>query len=302
MDIDNDSQAGSDNTVSHGKNEYTDNDVIFLDDIKDLPIATNPLRTDKLVSVVCHAGKLQVEINTVVHTIKANDILMSLPNDMVSNTMSSSDFAGTILCLSPKAVTHLFGESNSPYGMLALSKNPIIKASDKSMEMLKMYSHALHAKMEMGQTPFRKQIIYSLIKASLCELMENAKADPPPSPSGLRQSEILFRQFVDLLSGREVKPRTVTWYAEQMCITPKHLSTVCKRVSGKTALCWINQYMAMDIRHLLRDTDKPIKEIANLLKFPNTSFFGTYCKKRFGKTPLEYRKHLRAETNGNGKD
>ena len=44
------------------------------------------------------------------------------------------------------------------------------------------------------------------------------------------------------------------------------------------------------IEHRLRFTDMTIQEIANDLKFPNASFFGTYFKEHTGMTPMEYRK------------
>lgn len=98
-----------------------------------------------------------------------------------------------------------------------------------------------------------------------------------------------------------VKPRTVSWYAEQLYVTPKHLSTVCKQVSGRTAFEWINEYVTIDIRNLLKNTNKPIKEIVDMLRFPNTSFFGSYCRKHFGMPPMEYRNHLRASASNNEK-
>lgn len=55
----------------------------------------------------------------------------------------------------------------------------------------------------------------------------------------------------------------------------------------------INEYVITDIQHLLKNTDKPIKEVVGLLNFPNISFFGTYCRKHFGMSPTEYRKYLR---------
>ncbi|MGN0221392.1 MAG: helix-turn-helix domain-containing protein, partial [Prevotella sp.] len=59
---------------------------------------------------------------------------------------------------------------------------------------------------------------------------------------------------------------------------------------------WINEYMMKDIRHLLKDTDKSVKEIAETLDFPNISFFGKYCRRCFGCSPRELRRRLRLPT------
>ncbi len=90
-----------------------------------------------------------------------------------------------------------------------------------------------------------------------------------------------------------VKPRSVTFYANQLCVTPKYLSTVCKQISGRTAFDWINEYVQTDIRHLLKFSQMPIKEIAEALQFPNVSFFGKYCRMRLGQSPTALRRQLR---------
>lgn len=64
---------------------------------------------------------------------------------------------------------------------------------------------------------------------------------------------------------------------------------VCKQHSGKTALQWIEEYTLADIDYYLRSTDRSIKEVANILGFPNASFFGKFVKEHFGISPMSYR-------------
>lgn len=40
---------------------------------------------------------------------------------------------------------------------------------------------------------------------------------------------------------------------------------------------------------LITTTDKSIKEIADMLNFPNASAFGTFFKKQVGMSPVNYR-------------
>ena len=79
-------------------------------------------------------------------------------------------------------------------------------------------------------------------------------------------------------------------YADELCITPKYLSVVCKNNSGKTASEWITEHLLEDIRYYLRQTDMSIKEVSHQLGFPNTSFFGKYVKEHFGMTPIQFRR------------
>ena len=78
-------------------------------------------------------------------------------------------------------------------------------------------------------------------------------------------------------------------YASELCISPKYLTVVCKRNSGKTANEWITEQVLEDIRYCLKQTDLNIKQICARLGFPNSSFFGKYVKDHFGMTPMQFR-------------
>jgi len=96
-------------------------------------------------------------------------------------------------------------------------------------------------------------------------------------------------------SKSEPKKRSVSYYAERLYITPKYMSTTVKKISGKTALEWINEYVIEDIKRQLAFSSKSIKEIADYLMFPSISFFGKYVKKHLGVSPKEFRRQLGKE-------
>ena len=54
----------------------------------------------------------------------------------------------------------------------------------------------------------------------------------------------------------------------------------------------IHRCIIDDVRLLLHDPDKSVKEISNELGFPNLSFFGKYVKRMLGMSPKAYRKSL----------
>lgn len=58
------------------------------------------------------------------------------------------------------------------------------------------------------------------------------------------------------------------------------------------ALEVINRCIIDDVRRLLHNPDKSVKEISNELGFPNLSFFGKYVKRMLGMSPKAYRKSL----------
>ena len=86
------------------------------------------------------------------------------------------------------------------------------------------------------------------------------------------------------------KSESVSYYADKMFLTAKHLSTVVKEISGKTAGEWIDSLVVLEAKALLKSSEMSIQEIADELHFANQSFFGKYFKHHTGMSPKEYRR------------
>lgn len=93
-----------------------------------------------------------------------------------------------------------------------------------------------------------------------------------------------------LVGDNDGKMRSVKKYAEDLCITPKYLSFISKSVCGKTALELIHESTVNTIVRYLKHSNLSIKEIADILEFPNLSFFGKFTKNHLGVSPTEYRR------------
>jgi AraC-like DNA-binding protein len=106
----------------------------------------------------------------------------------------------------------------------------------------------------------------------------------------------IFNRFLQMLNNEPHKRQQVAIYADRLNISPKYLSSICKKVSGKNPMRWITESVMDDCYQRLKDTDMSVKEIASELGFPNASFFGQYFREQAGMTPIAYRnKHKNAE-------
>ncbi len=106
------------------------------------------------------------------------------------------------------------------------------------------------------------------------------------------RSKILYERFLDLLFNVRPVKRSVRYYAEQLCVTPKYLSKIVMSYSHRTPSNWIREKMVDEIEHRLRYSDDSIKEIAFLLDFPSLSFMGKYFKSVKGMSPKTFRKTM----------
>lgn len=108
----------------------------------------------------------------------------------------------------------------------------------------------------------------------------------------LSRSEMMTQEFNSLLEEHITRERQISFYASMLCVTPKYLSTIIKKVSGQTANFWINRKLIEVISHQLLHTSKSLKEIAYALNFSNSSSFGKYIKAQTGMSPTDYREQL----------
>jgi YesN/AraC family two-component response regulator len=104
------------------------------------------------------------------------------------------------------------------------------------------------------------------------------------------RADAFFSEFIQLLEKNFRKERRVSWYASQLSITPKYLSEVVKNASKRTPTEWIDDYVILEMRVLLKNSTKNIKELAEELNFPNQSFMGKYFKERVGVSPSTFRR------------
>lgn len=110
----------------------------------------------------------------------------------------------------------------------------------------------------------------------------------------LSNDEALMNNFLKEVRQGYKTERKVIYYAERLCISAGYLSTIIKRVSGKSAAGWIDDFVALEAKALLKSSRLTIQQISDELNFPSQSFFGKYFKRVTGLSPKEYRenKHM----------
>ena len=175
-----------------------------------------------------------------------------------------------------------------------LKENPIFHLPQKSIDVCLVYFDLLKMQLVDKQTDYRKQILKLVARGATMELLNYMDktlvlGDEEVRRLSTNASDYTFEAFMQLLR-EHPHEREVQWYAEELKITPKYLSEICKDRSGKSASQWIAEITISEIKHLLRNTTMPIHQVASVMEFPNASFFCQYTKKHTGLTPNHFRK------------
>lgn len=251
-----------------------------------------PLRIDALIIQLCINGHGRITIDLVDHNLEPGSIVVLQPKNYINLMDVDSDFESHIIACSKSIVDDVLPKLTDLLPLLLHHLSDPVTTLDlsKAKELDRYY---LFLKEVVNQKPslFHKNKMRCLLQAALFELMDIEQSshneDVPMRKS--RKEEIMAR-FILTVREHFRTERQVAFYAKQLCITPKHLSAVVKSISGKTAGEWIENYVTMEAKVLLKTTDLPVQEIAVHLNFPNQSFFGKYFKHITGMSPTEFRR------------
>ena len=256
---------------------YLDEDILIIDNVKVLA-NPDPVRLQMNMIASCQGGHLKMDINGKVVEVSKNDIFVCPPNTMLDILEVSGDFACVAMYVNKVSVIKMTEEEMVFYAKF--TELVRICLDSKSME-------------HSSWNPYRREIVETLLKSALLALCNAFCVEMADKLKANSTTGDLFERFLEMLQQSEQKHRPVEYFAQQLCITPKYLSIICKRHSSKTAIEWITEYTLSDITYYLRSTNKSIKEISGILGFSNTSFFGKYVREHFLMSPLKYRQSLR---------
>ncbi len=252
-------------------------------------IAT-PVRTEALMICICVGGRATVKIDLKEYEIERQTMFPLSHKNYLTILRTSEDFKAVVIMTSLQIFESLLPKLTE---LLPLMINfpavPITVLSDEEYRRLLDYVALLEAKIRMDDSPFKQQKLCSLLQTLNFEMLEIQHSRTNGMSFKKSRKEELMARFILLVSDQFRHHRDVTYYANELCITPKHLSAVVKEITGRPAGEWIDQYVIMEAKVLLRTTDYSIQQVASSLNFANQSFFGKYFKHVTGISPTTYR-------------
>ena len=265
-------------------------DFIFSNHIKKVySLQGEPFIFDGFILGLCLRGKGRLKVDYKEYDLQTGTIMSLLPNHIVKLEKKSEDFEIEILFLS----FDLLIEFPTPKGFNlfdAVRLVPCVQVSEEMVYHLFEYYTFIEKQYIEVDNVYREEIVKTLLYGLILEIsaVYNRDGNTPGDLLPVRQEE-LSDNFFRLLMQHYKEYRTVAFYAGKLCLTPKYLSSAIKRITGKSALAWINEAVVTDAKVLLKTTDYTILQISEELNFANPSFFVQFFKQHTGMTPLKYR-------------
>lgn len=244
---------------------------------------------------LCTAGTIERLVSGQIFTSGAGTLLLLSPAVPVIELNRSYDYAEVAVVesldhLAPLVSPHILQLNRAGY-----MQHPFITLSDewqcrfvdtvraiRQREAEAVEQREVVAKIAMLR---REELIMEMVLLMLGQ-------SPAESHPATRQGQVASR-FLLSLSEKYLTQRTVAFYADEAGLSPRHFSQLVSRQTGHTPMEWITLVTVSHAKRLLLQPDMQVKDVADLLGFPEQFTFRKYFKQHTGLSPTDYRRGVR---------
>ncbi len=266
------------------------NDLALIDECHSVIFPVEAKRLECFAFAFCDKGYVKYKIDTIPQTVTAGNCIIVSAGQVIDDVKISEDYEGRVVFISQQYVQEVLTGMHGLSSIFLFSRlHPVFSMSrDEARNILSFY---LLIRQKIGETGhrFRRDTVKALIQAFLYDAGNIFWKVFDNEEGKSTRNEEIFMQFIGMVEKHFKSERRVTWYALQLHMTPKHLSETIKKVSRQTPGEWIDNYVMLELRVLLKNSTLSIKEISEKMHFPNQSFLGKYFKQHTGLSPKEYR-------------
>lgn len=276
-----------------------DNEFILIDNLQsDSPthdptelFVNHPVKLACHIITFCLSGTLRFRINLRYFELKPNDILIC--QEGIIGEFIGMDPGTRIAVI---GATHAFHTIPNNFDRAIslqrqLHVHPLCHLKPSVIDECMTIYGLMRNKIAETDNLFRRGsllgygqvLMYTIFNYCLLD----DRAIDKPKEMASRQYE-LYARFFREVQKHYTQERSIAYYANLLCVTPKYLSQVVRRVSGRLAGEWISDYVILEAKALLKSREYTIQQISNMLNFANQSFFGKYFKDKVGCSPSAY--------------
>lgn len=246
---------------------------------------------DGFLFVVVTRGVAQLSVEEQTYQLQVGDIVTCKPRHIFERSMMSMDFDAQVLFISPEYVNQLTQvvRLEWTHAMYATTYQ-ILHADESFLKRSRLYFDMLRNLLSCPATPNKEMSLCLLFASMAYDLHDLRQINAEEVLHQTYSSgENILHQFMQRLHTPGEPFLKVGEYAALFHVTPKYFSSVCKRLTGRTANQIIGEETIRLAQIYLRDSSKNIKQIAALLGFKNQSHFGRFFRIHVGMSPQQFR-------------
>ncbi len=254
-----------------------------------------PMRFGGMMVTLCLSGNLSLDVNLATYNISANTVIFVRPDSIVKVNEVGEDVEIYTLFISPEFIRDINIDINSlGPRMYSQPHSPLLKLSAEEISLLKRYFELLNVTAKKStEDVYSKNISRCLLASILYQMMQfvdKRKENETDEPTQFSRRMNYVQEFIRMVHKYHRSERSVGYYAGKLFISPKYLSLIVKESTGRSAAEWIDEYVILEAKNMLRFSGKNIQQVAYELNFSSQSSFGKYFKHLTGMSPSEFMK------------
>ncbi len=245
---------------------------------------------DYLAHALCLGGSCTFMFNGQNFEFEEGNLLIVRKGKLLDEISHSPDFIVRTLYVTAPFIELCTPQTN--YGMkgqLSLFLNPVMKLDEGQRLVCERDFRWIDYRLNQTNHTFYRELLINAVQSAILDFFDFHSVINKESGVSTQNASLMSR-FLDMLeNGTFRHHREVTYYADALCVTPKYLSEVSKKVSGYPANYWINRYTSLDIARLLRDKSLTFVQISDMFQFSSPAYFSRYVQRTLGLNPTQYR-------------
>lgn len=252
-----------------------------------IPPIKDPIKFTSFCSIFVKEGEGKIEIDLMPYEFKGPCIINIRQGQIIQKPVISDKLDASFIVLSKRFCDNLFIMLKDCSVYAPATMNQMAKVPEKMVPKFeKFYSHIREIFSDaQGADTYQAMVL------AIASFFYECGASCYPTVMIEENMVVgwLTEKFLSLVQQHFKKERFLDFYANKLDVSTKHLSRTVKEASGFSAVEWIDRFVILEAKVLLKSTNMTVQQISDELNFKSQSIFGKYFKKHTGKSPKEFR-------------
>lgn len=246
---------------------------------------STPVKFTSNASIYMSSGESEIDIDLICYKVKAPAVINIRAGQILMPRKLSDDVGASVAVMSKRVWDSIFMLVKDCRSFPIVRHFPV---TEIPQEMIPAFDGLYDYLADIVKQKDNPYLMETIIFALTTFFFNHVHACYDRYAEMFTTNRVVDR-FINLVQQNFKRERFLDFYAGKLGITSKHLSRTVKTQTGYTAVEWIERYVILEAKVMLKSSNLTIQQISDELCFPSQSFFGKYFKKSTGMSPKEFR-------------